>query len=795
MAEEVKIKGSSDSYDATLKKIIELNQKLNNEMEKSKEYLESTNSIYKELSSHTREYASALGQVVGVSTRGSKTASDSIQKVQKRVETLQGKTEREGFKAIQSSIKSIAGLLKGNSNFASILTDSIKTTITQSGNLQASMATTSTSMSTAGAAGASASASVAGVGTTAIATGAAVLALVAAIAALIAMMYKLGEGGHKFNMTISNSQKVLGNSFKTAYEWANKMNDELGIAQDRTMSLISSTAQIAKTTGMDTESSANLGIATNRVAVALSNASGVDLETAQSQVNGFLQGENSLSAYGIHNDTNAAKMALQTHTGISAFNATLNDGHMLLGYWYLLMDQVNQINYTSAENTNSLAAAQLKLKNTMDSLSKYAQAIFVPIFQAVTEVLLAIAEATLWVVNGFRELVGMDKLSLDFSGAQEGVDAAAELYSNYKKTGDELEALKQQLYGFDEVITQNPFINEIPTLSLADAGLLDVIDETGSVKEGAKYGEGFVEGFKKVLSRMGPIGEVIGDIFNIDQKEYEKMTDIEQWLNQPGRKFIELVQKGDATNFDFFKAITLESLHKFPIVAEIEALLNGDGAGFVKACLQDGLLFNPVTWPIALLWKGFDILSGFKDENGSWDVLIDFLHLEDLKNSFGEACTYLYNELSGFGSWLADKVREGLNSINPLNVAGDVLNYISASRGGRTQDTYSGSFISRLLPSYAEGGFIKAAHIAQVDPGEVALPLRPAILESIGNKIVESTSGLSASGGNITVNVHLGENGAIIADNYSLQKFSKKIGENVANQLKSTGQLSYGRKY
>ena len=177
--------------------------------------------------------------------------------------------------------------------------------------------------------------------------------------------------------------------------------------------------------------------------------------------------------------------------------------------------------------------------------------------------------------------------------------------------------------------------------------------------------------------------------------------------------------------------------------------------------------------------------------------MIDFLHLEELRNSFTEACNYLYERLSGFGPWLADKVREGLNAINPMNVAGDIANYISSSRGGRTQDKYGGSFISKLLPSYAEGGFIKAAHIAQVDPNEVALPLTTPILSNIGQKIVDSTSGLGAGagGGNITVNVHLGENGAIIADNYSLQKFSKKIGENVANQLKSTGQLSYGRKY
>ena len=62
------------------------------------------------------------------------------------------------------------------------------------------------------------------------------------------------------------------------------------------------------------------------------------------------------------------------------------------------------------------------------------------------------------------------------------------------------------------------------------------------------------------------------------------------------------------------------------------------------------------------------------------------------------------------------------------------------------------------------------------------------------DRVTENMTGLTA-GGNITVNVHLGENCAIIVNNYSLQKFNNKIGENVANQLNSTGQFSYGRRY
>lgn len=809
MADSVQIKGSSDSYDNTLKKIIDLNHRLNTELERSKENLESTNDIYKNLSVQARNFASSLGTVVGVTTKSSNSVNDVIEKVNDRVSELNGKTSTAGLKAIQSTISNLAGILKGKSNFANILSNAIKTTVSQSSTLQRSLGTTSASMGATAAASGSASAGIAAVGTTAVATGAAVIGLVTAIAALLAMMYKLGEGGYKYQMTIQNSQKVLGSSYKTAYEWANKMNDELGIAQDRTMQLISSTAQIGRAAGMSTTSSANMGIGSNRLAVQISNSTGIDLESIQSQVNAALGGSNSLGAYGINMDDNAAKYWLLQKKGIDAFNGSVSESTMIYARYMLIQEQANLLQYNNAEKTQSLASMQLKLKNTMDSLSKYAQAIFIPVFQAVTEVLLALAEGTLWVVNGFRELIGLDKIDLEVNGpSQESIDAAGDLYSQYKKMGDELDKLKQQLYSFDEVITQNPYDSSIADLSLGDAGLLDVIDEDGGVKDGKKYGEDFKTAFKTVLDRMGPIGDILGDFFNVDDLPFEKMTELQQWLNQPARKFIELAKAGDADAWDLITAIGLQGLHEMPIVSEIEALLNGDGADFVKSALQTGLLFNPVTWPIGLLWKGFDILSAFKDENGSWDVLIEFLHLTDLRDAFEDACNWLYNKLSGFGTWLGDQVKSALNFLNPVTAAQKAVSYVKENNitlsdvGSYFKNSTLFNLTGGLLGSpqfkYANGGFIKAAHIAQLDPNEVAVPLnnpsaQPAF-KTMADRVTENMTGLTA-GGNITVNVHLGENGAIIADNYSLQKFSKKIGENVANQLKSTGQLSYGRRY
>lgn len=802
MAENnVMITGKSDSYDETLKKIIELNKKMNTELQASKKYLESTNAIYKELSKQTKDFATSLGQIFGITTQSSKSTEQAINRVQKGVDKLKGKADRDGLSAIQSSVKSIAGMLKGNSNFASILTNSLKTAVSSSSSLNSSLATTSSTIGATSSAAGGASAGIAGMGGAALGTAGAVLALVAAIAALLGMMYKLGEGGYKAQLTISNAEKVLGSSFKTAYNWATKLNDELGIAEDRTLSMVSSTAQIARSAGMNTSSSANLGIASNRLAVQISNSSGVDLETVQSQINQALQGGNTLTQYGIYMDDAVSKAFYKDKAGVDGFAASLNDANMEMARALWLFEQSNILGYKNAENTQTLAASQLKLKNTMDSLSKNAQLIFLPVFQAITEVLLAISEATLWVINGFREILGMKQLKLDLGApSQESIDAVGDLYSNYKKTGDELEKLTQQLYGFDEVITQNPFINTIPEFTFEDGGLTEVFDTDGAVKDGKQYAQEFRESFKTVLSKMGPLGQTMGMFFNIDQKSFEEMTAVEQWLNQPGRKFIELAKKGDADAWDFATALTGEAAHELPIVAEIEALLNGDGKDFILECLQTGLLFNFVTWPIGLIWKGFDILTKFKDENDEYDVLLDFLGLGELSKGFEEACDLLYDKLSGFGEWLGGKVKSAFmnSNLNPVNLGVNAASSflgLSDEKERILRTKLSDNYFGDWLPKYESGGFIKAAHIAQLDPNEVALPLTPTVLSSIGDRIFENSRVEGSGGGDLTINVHLGENGTIIADNITLDKFSRKIGQNIAQHLKSTGQLAYGRKY
>lgn len=763
----VTIQGKSDSYDNTLKKIIEMNQKLTQELNNSKKALESTNAVYKQLSTETSKYVESLGKVVGESTQGSKTVEESISKVQKKVIELNGNARKQGLQAIEGNIKSIVGLLRGNGNFANILTSALKTTTSQASTLTSSLSTTSTTLTATGTASAGASAGIAGIGTTALATTTVVTGLIAALGALVAMMYKLGKGGYEYELTIANAENVLGTSFNTAYKWAQKLNNELGIAEDRTLSLISSTAQMGRASGMTTQSSANMGLGVNRWAVDISKSTGVDVETLQSEINQAIStGSNTLLKYGIGMDPNAAKMWLKQKEGVDAFNGSVSKSREEYGRYMLIKEQMELLNYKELGTTNNLATMQLKLKNTWDSVAKHAQVIFIPVLQVVGEALLAIGKATLFVVNGFRELMGMDALSLanNIGPSAESIDAAQDLYAQYKKTGDQLDAIKQQLYGYDEVITQNPYDNTIADLTLEGAGLGDVISIDGEVegsKQGESYARAFRERVKTILDRMGPIGKAYGVFFNIDNKTWEEMTDIEQWLNKPGKKFLELVKKGEATGWDLLKALVLEGMHEMPIIAEIEALLNGDGAEFIKSMLQTGLLFNPITWPIGLLWKGFDILERFKDENDSWETVMNFLGLNKLTDA-----------AERFKNW----IQEGIDNIRNFSISGAVSNL-----GSWISDKTGFSFNNSS--SYSSGGFGKANQIARIEPQSYTLPTSS---QSIYKNITENMSG-----GNITINTPINA-GTVVADNYSLEVFSRKIGQNIENQLRQTGKLGYG---
>ena len=781
------ITANSDSYDYVMQKIIYMNQKLNAEISKSKDALESTNDIYAQLSSQADDFVQAIGRVVGASTQGNGQITDSLRQVQNRVSDLAGNTRSGGIKAIAENVKSLTGLLRGGGgNFSGILTSALRTTASQAQNLSSSMASTSSSIAATAPASGAASAGIAGVGSTAIAATAVITGLAVAIAALIAGMYKLGEGGYEYELTIANAENTLGTGFQKAYDWAVKLNNELGVSEAKTLSLISSTAQIGTDSGMSTESSTNMGIGANRLATNISNNTGIDTSTIQEQINQAIStGSNTLGSYGINVGDTAAKKWLQLKTGIDAFSGTVSESTMEYARFMLIQEQASLLKYKDTEGTENLAMMQLKLKNTWESVAQYAQVLFIPVLEVVGKALVAIGEFSLFAVNGIRQLLGMDTLSLssDIGPTEESIDAANALYSSYKKSGDELEALKQQLYGFDEVQSISPYDSTIADISTADAGIDDIIDEDGSVA-GSEAGSSFALSFKDVvkgiLGKMGTLGDFIGDIFNIDDKDWEEMTELEQWLSNPTKKLIELIQGGDADFGDLLRTLIVEGLKSLPIIGEISALLSGDGAEFIKKLIQDGFTLNPLTWPLGLLWKGFDILLDFKDENGSWDTILNFLGIDKLT----EVADTFY-------SWI-QKAIDLINTVNPITVGTNV----GSSIGSWISEKFSGLTTSGSVPQYANGGFMKAQHLAIMDPNEVALPLNSSSAQPAYASIASSLSeylGSPQQGSAQTINVTI-KTDALIASDYAADKLAKQIGQRIVNYTGKTGSLSYGSK-
>jgi len=758
----VAISAQSDSYDDNLVRIMRLNQQLTQVLRDNKSALESTNAVYSQLSAQTTRYVQTIGRAVNAQSSGSGNLSQSLQTVQQRVTALTGQSRSQGLQAIQSHMSQITSVLSGNGNFANILTAALRSTLTQTNAFSSSLTSTTGGLATAGTAASGASAGIAGIGTTALAATGVVTGLVAAITALVAAMYKLGKGGYEYELGIANSENVLGSSFEMATSWATRLNDQLGIGEDRTLKMVASTAQIGRAAGIDSQSAGNMGLGANRLATQLSLSTGQKTEDVQGAVNSALNGSNSLGGYGINTSDNAAKAWLLQKKGIDAFNGSVSEATMIYARWMLIQEQAALLKTSDAESTTTLASMQLKLANTWDSVSKHAQVIFIPVLETVGQLLLSIGEGTMWVVNGFRDLMGMNQLSLanDLGPSASSIDAAGDLYSQYKKVGDQLDATKQQLMGFDEVQSVNPYNNAIPEFNLADTGLIDLMGEDGLVKGLEKGASKAKEAIKGMVSGWGEAGKGVSAFFNLDSKTWEQMDEMQKMLNRPGKWFIELAKKGDAKGWDLISAFAGEALHKFPIIAEIEALLEGDAAGFIRSVIQDGLLFNPITWPIGLLFKGFDILNKFRDENGSWDTVLNFTGLGELVEKGRQFFEWIQQALQGLGSLSVEGV---------ANAAGRWISDGAASLLGSVN-----------IPSFDMGGFERAASIATPQAQRSA---------AVNTQPVRAEAN---TGANVTINAHLGQGGSIIADDGQIERLARKMGSTIANQLKNTGALNFG---
>ena len=121
-----------------------------------------------------------------------------------------------------------------------------------------------------------------------------------------------------------------------------------------------------------------------------------------------------------------------------------------------------------------------------------------------------------------------------------------------------------------------------------------------------------------------------------------------------------------------------------------------------------------------------------------------------------------------------------------------------AISGGLTSagDLIGGLVGSGLVGAHATGGVSTHEHLATISEGnnaEVIIPLNnssanPAY-QQIGEEIANRIGG---AGGNITLNVHLGENGVIVKDDRAIQMLTETIADRTTQLLRDRGALNYG---
>src|SRR5690606_38599566 len=103
----------------------------------------------------------------------------------------------------------------------------------------------------------------------------------------------------------------------------------------------------------------------------------------------------------------------------------------------------------------------------------------------------------------------------------------------------------------------------------------------------------------------------------------------------------------------------------------------------------------------------------------------------------------------------------------------------------------------RAVPSYATGGFHVKPHLGMIgDNPEVTLPLSsPAAAPAyrgIADNIMSSMGGKGGGGDTYNFEIKLGENGAIIASEYTVRQLGERVAGVIEQRIRQTGKFSYG---
>lgn len=833
--QDVQITAESSSFNHNMARIIELYNKLQSTLGGIKRDMESMNEVFDEASSHAKGLSEGLKEIKGLNYKPPKppqglggNRSQELTHSQRilqhtrelnQLENIRHQRQQRNLQLMRNTSLNLFSAGSGRMGFNNILRMGFDTASEMSSRsfqgiplpetpkgavappaprvagatASQGTAATATGVATGAASGVGASVGVAALG---------VAALVVGIVALTAAMVKLGKEGSKTKISIANSQNVLGSSFSDAYDFAKKLNHEMGIAIGRSMKLITSVAQVMKASGMNSQSATFIGQTATLYASNIAAKTGADIQgVTEAIAKAVATGEDALGQFGIHMHDNAVKAWMHQTKGIDAFNVAISESNMQKYRYLYLTEMMDKAGYTNAQTNNTLAASINQVRNTWGSLVENTQATFIPVFQVVLNILESVSSAMLKVNNAVRQFFGYDPINIKADGVnQAAIDSVQDLYSGYRQLGDELDKLKGSLMSFDELENITSFNPEMGNLAELDmAAVKDTLGEQAKLLDNTErvanvYNEKLANATKRTLDAVTNIlpkviREPVREFFNLDNNEWDEMTNRQKMLSDPMKWYIELVESGDATGWDLLKALALEGLHKFPLIAAIKAALEGDMSGFIKKIAHFFMLGSPMTLPIAIAWSGIEYFKGIYDKFKTLDIKAGNIDLSKLKDALLKVLR---------DAW--DSVTSSWSRLNPFNwgkgsstPSQPQLSPIQSSRWTLQSEV--------PYPRYNNGGFHTKAHVGILDPGEVTIPLHGAAakpaFQGIADRIMSAQSRSIFSGSDSVQQsqqtpVNLGSGNIFISDNTTFDRLVDKMWDRINQKMRSTGSFQYG---
>ena len=357
---------------------------------------------------------------------------------------------------------------------------------------------------------------------------------------------------------------------------------------------------------------------------------------------------------------------------------------------------------------------------------------------------------------------------------QVGSDSLQKQISQWKQYGSLIESTKNQLFSFDEVITMQANDFSIPELGV-DGSITSELNS--DLDEAQQKKDKLATPLFMDVNSNGPdlLNNMSNAILNMPKEVNINVTEtgLSSILAKATQVFETLngVKPANATGLVTSGATAKVNSHA-------TAKVNSHATGLVKShatgLVPSSQFIGEATKKKSTLEKVNDWLINSGVTSWAQNQLDNGILSKSSQKSMGKAMLGMLTL-----PYAAGKVGQAISG--GLTKAGDLI---------------GGLVGSGLVGAHATGGVSTHEHLATISEGnnaEVIIPLNnssanPAY-QQIGEEIANRIGG---AGGNITLNVHLGENGVIVKDDRAIQMLTETIADRTTQLLRDRGALNYG---